>query len=311
MDCHLEKKIRLSENPEYNSLYPWSLQEINEKEEKVGNDQIPWSWSLYFTASELRHNYSVDVEKPNESDIDENTGRPQENEVITAILRSGACKNGLLEDKVFYSMFGTDRMINQFELQIHKSEESSYREKCHMWGCVSYTSEIDFRNYTTEDTVIIYLSLSPQRFEKITKLINDRCVDTLQICLSGVSGLYSEWSPSISTNYVKILADTKDQEVITQDGCQIDPPRLGDVYKFDMTVIQHHKLNPEQRLGSINSDKLFEEPTSYEGSSIEEQEYRDKDALNLTHLARNEAALAKLRFPIWLIFMVLCVLLIK
>lgn len=63
MDYNLENKILLSEDSEYKNLYSWSLQEFNKEGEKIGKDQIPWCWSLYFTASELRLCHSFEINK--------------------------------------------------------------------------------------------------------------------------------------------------------------------------------------------------------------------------------------------------------
>jgi len=347
VDYHLERKIKLSEEPEFKNLYSWSLQELNEEGEKVGSDQVPWEWSLYFTASEVRYNNTIDIEKSDEPSEEENTAQTHESESITAILHPGICRDGkYLEDDTSYSMFGTNRRIKQFGLRIQENKEGGDREGCHIWGCVSYTTEVDFRDETTDDTVEIYLSLSPTQFNTIAELIKTRRADILQVRLGRVSGFYSEWSPSISTNNIKILAASKDQEVIARDGCEIEPPRLGDVGEFNLMVTQRHKLNPKQDLRSINIDKLFEDPNDYEEDVNEEQEYQefqpdkdslilaqledpddyeedvneeqeyqelqpDKDSLILAQLARNEVTLAKLRTPIWLIFFVLCFLLAK
>ena len=50
MDYYLEKKIQLSEDSECQSIYPWSLQELNEKGE-VDTAQVPWQGGLYFVMS--------------------------------------------------------------------------------------------------------------------------------------------------------------------------------------------------------------------------------------------------------------------
>ena len=130
-----------------------------------------------------------------------------------------------------------------------------------------------------------------------------------------MSGFYSEWSPSITAYSIKVLAAEKEQDVVTDKGCEIDPPRLGSVGEFSLKFTQRHKLNPKQDLRGINVDKLFEK--SYddeEGLAAEKknQDFKgDKDALMLSQLARNEEALKKLSIPIWFIFIALCYLLIK
>lgn len=311
MDYHIENKILLSEDSEYKSLYSWSLQEFNNKGEKIGFDQIPWRWDLNFTASELRYHYSVNKNKSNN---DEDS--TQENEFITAILHPGICRDGQsLEDDVSYSMFGTNRIIKEFILRIQKIEDGGDNELCYLLGIVSYTTELDFRKITTDDTIDITLRLSPQRFNKIAELIKTQLIDILELALVGVPGFYSEWSPSISTENIKILSAQEEPVVIKKDGCKIDPPRLGEVIEFSLVIIQRHKLNLKQDLRGVNIDKLFydfddssEESIEKEGS---QESQSDKASLMLSQLTRNEKALNQLRIPIWLIFIILCFLLIK
>lgn len=316
MDYHLEREIRLSEESKYKNLYSWSLQEFNEEGEKIGSDQVPWAWSLYFTASELRHHHSIEIDRSNESDDEKNNAPVEESETIYAILHPGICRDGKwLEDDTSYSMFGTNRRVKEFGLRIHKLEDDDGKERCSLWGCVSYTTEIDFRDETTEDIVEIYLWLAPNRFNRIVELIKDRRADIVQIRLGGVSGFYSEWSPSISTNNIKILAASEDQKIIFPENCEIVPPRLGDVGEFNISITQRNMINPKQDLRGIDINKLFEEPDDYEEEVYEGQEITesqpDKVSLLLTQLGRNEMALAKLRAPLWLIFIVLLLLLIK
>lgn len=308
MDYHLENKIVLSEESEYKSLYSWSLQELDKSGQKIGLDQIPWAWSLYFTASEFLSSYSLVVK-------DEPT---KEKEHISAKLHPGICRDGKWKRDVSYSMFGTARRIKSFELCISKIEENKDNKdnkdskKCHIWGSPSYTTEIDFRNETTEDIVIINLYVSDQQFYKLVDLIKLGRIDILEIRLNGVSGFYSEWSPAISTNHIKILTDdSKDQKVIMKDGCKIEPPRLGAVGEFNITAIQRHKLNPKQDVGIIDVDQLFEEPENEDLDEQNEEKSPDKNTLILTQLVRNEEALNKLSTPLWLIFMAFCALLIK
>ncbi len=212
-------------------------------------------------------------------------------------------------------MFGTNRKINKFDLCILKDEENNGQKKCHIGGVVSYTVEVDFMNETVDDAVIIYLYFSSQQFNKLAKLIKSQGVDILEVRLSQVSGFYSEWSPSINTNNIKILGDPESQKIIMQDGCEIDPPRLGDVDEFNMTITQRHKLNLKQDLRSVSLDKLFEGSDNYEEEFLEKKKcqnsQRDQDSLILSQLVCNEATFRKLRRPIWLIFIGLCVLLIK
>lgn len=313
VDYHIENKILLSEDSEYKNLYSWSLQEFNNEDKKIGCDQVPWPWSLYFTASELRHYYSVDISK---SENDEDEEQTRESEGITAILHPGVCYDGeSLEDYVTYSMFGTNRTIKKFTLRIQKVEDGSNNESCRLCGCVSDTMEVDFKDITTDDTIDIILRLSSQRFNKIAEITKTRCADILQLCLNGVPGFYSEWSPSIATSSIKVLTTQKEQVIVKKHDCKIDPPRLGHISEFSLSIIQRHKLNLKQDLRSISIDKLFYDfDDTSEESTIEEdsqESQSDKVSSMLSQLAHNETVLNQLCIPIWLIFIALCILLMK
>lgn len=304
MDFHLDNEIRLNNKTENESLYSWCLQEINSEGTQVGRDLIPWNWSFHFTASELRliqgfefgeESFLDDDEKVSE---DENKGF-QDTEVITATLHPGICIDGKwLEDDPRFSMLGTDRTITEFSLRISAVDEGE-KEYCNVWGCVSYTSEIDFRDETTPDTVQIYLGLSKERFDRLADLISSKTIDVVRIGVSRVAGFYCDWSPSITTNSVKVLARGSEQEIDVPEGCEIEPPRLGDVEKFDLTLITRGKFNLKQNFNTLNISKIFED--EYEVYEEEEEivEPEDVNKLLLTQIARNQAELLKLKKPVW------------
>lgn len=316
MDTHLENTIRLNKESKYENFYEWSLQEYDENGGKIGDAQIPWKWGLHFTASELRYQQSITINGSDVSDDKENNEQPYEAESILATLHSGICLDGKeLKNDTLYTMFGANREIKKFVLHIEKLEDSDAQDRCHIWGSVSYTSEIDFRNETTDDEIHIYLSLAPKRFYKLVDLIKAKRADMLQVYLRDVSGFYSEWSPSISAYNIQVLTDSKEeQKIILPEGCEIDPPRLGQVGEFSISVVQRNIINPKQDFSAIDIDKLFEESTDYEEDFIEPEEaietQPDVSSQLLAQLERNEKALAKLQTPLWLIFIILFLLLL-
>jgi hypothetical protein len=312
MDYHLEKEIRLNDKTEHESLYSWCLQEIGSKGEQVGRDLIPWEWSFHFTASELRLNQGVEFGELSLFDDEEpeQEKKFKDTEIITATLHPGICTDGkYLEDDPRFSMFGTDRAITEFTLRIYKIDDKD-KESCSMWGGVSYTSEIDFRDETEPDSIEIHLGLSKERFNNVAHLISNKSVDVVRVGLSRVSGFYSDWSPSISTNSVKVLTRGSDHEIKKPDGCDIDPPRLGEVGKFDLTLITRCKLNPKQNLKTLKLSKLFEDDleTYEEEVAIEEQE--DVTKLLMAQIANNQVEIIKIRKPLWLVVILLAILLL-
>lgn len=317
MDYHLDKKIRLNNQTKHESLYSWCLQEIGDNGEQIGRDLIPWEWSFHFTASELLLNQSFKFGElsifEDEEEKEEDTTF-KDSEVITANLHPGVCDDGKrLESDPRFSMFGTDRGITDFSLRVNAVYDGK-KEYCKVWGCVSFTSEIDFRYETTPDTVQIYLGLTKDKFDKLATLISNKTIDVVRVGVSKVSGFYSDWSPSISTDNVKVLVRGSEQKIDIPEGCEIEPPKLGDVGEFELTIITRSKLNPKQCFKALNITKLFEEDfEAYEEDEeeVEVEEPEDVKKLLLAQIARNQLELLKLKTPVWLITLFLGLLLLS
>jgi len=237
----------------------------------------------------------------------------EETESITAILHPGFCNDGKwLEQDTVYSMFGTDRKIRDFSLTIDKLDDEDTTEHCYVSGFVSYTAEVDFLNETIDDMVFIGMFLSPQRFNNLAEIIKTKKADTVRVILSRVVGFYSEWSPSIRTSNIKILTRGGDQKIVHPEGCDITPPRIGQVGEFELSISHRSKLNPKQDFREINIDKLFEEEEEEETDLV--GEFTEMESVTnkvlLTQLVRNELAIEKLRTPLWLIYFLLLLFLL-
>lgn len=302
MDYHLEREIRLNNKSEHEGLYKWSLEEFDSDGDKVGSDQIPWNWSFHFSISELRLIQGVEFGElsffeDEEDEPNKEEQKLEESEAILATLHPGYCTDGKwLENDTRFSMFGTNRTISDFSLRIYKVEKEE-DEHCSIWGGVSCTSEIDFRDETSPDSIELQLALSADRFDKLAGLISRKEIDVARMSLSRVSGFYSEWSPSISTSRVKVLARGREQEIIKPDECDIEPPRLGEVEKFDLTLITRCKLNPKQDFTTLNISKLFDKEEVYEEES---EEPEDITKTLLVKIALNQAEIIKLKTPLWI-----------
>jgi hypothetical protein len=83
-------------------------------------------------------------------------------------------RNGELVDDVTFSMFGTNRAIRDFTLQVRPRDDSADAERCDAWGSVSYTTESDFRNKTIEDCIEFYFYVKPETFARYIALIGAR-----------------------------------------------------------------------------------------------------------------------------------------
>lgn len=257
MEHHQDRRVVLSTESEFQNLYSWSLQEIKEDGTKDGRDQIPWEWTLYFTATALTLSDTFAVEESYRDAETEPSVRQRQS--IAAKLTPGSTwGRGRYTS---YSMLGTARKISEFSLSIEPLSEGMERETCKAWGSVSYTSEIDFRDDTTDDTVIFYLCVSAETFALYAQKIAARQIDDAVLRVGGVDGFYSDWSPSISTYDVKVLTAYKEHAVEIAPGCEIVPPRLGRVREAELYLRRKCSLDPEPDGDAEDQWSADEDPT--------------------------------------------------
>jgi hypothetical protein len=207
-----------------------------------------------------------------------------------------------------FSMFGTGRTIKRFELHIERLKNENEPERCMTWGCVSYTSEVDFRNETTEDCLIFMMYLSPRRFAAYAEKIASSAVDEVFLRLTGVSGFYSDWSPGISTDHVKVLTGGREHEVATPDDCDINPPRLGDVNEAQVYFRSKCDLRKETPEEDDDAPDDEEEASAEPNRTLE-----DVQAIHgLSAIVEKSAkTLSSLRMAAWLFCLLLIILIFK
>jgi hypothetical protein len=134
-------------------------------------------------------------------------------------------------------MFGTDRIIKSFQLEIHPITDADKQESCSAWGSVSYTDtdEIDSIG-TTDDCVTFYLFVKLDTFARYGAKVAHGLVDEIILSVKSVAGFYSEWSPSISTDRVKVLVTGEEHKVTLPTGLSFKPPRLGEVGSAELFI---------------------------------------------------------------------------
>lgn len=258
MDFHIDRRVILSEESEYKNLYDWSLKEIDGDGKQVGRDLIPWAWGVSFTARNLvlteTLSLSSEMLSSSSDDGDSNTKREAtKRQSIRATLRpwdlEPYCQTG-------FSMFGTGRALSKFDLVIYKLQEGDGEERCVAWGSVSYTSEIDFREDTTDDVLIFNLFICSDRFARYAERIAGRTVDEVVFRVRGVAGFYSDWSPSITADSIKVLTNSEEHKIQNPDDCTIKPPRLGEVAEAEL---HFHRIIRLERTETKETDE-DEEP---------------------------------------------------
>ncbi len=83
------------------------------------------------------------------------------------------------------------------------------------------------------------LYVQPETFEHYVQMVRAAEVDAAFLRVGRVAGFYSDWSPSISTDSIKVLTDyEKGHPVEIPEGSEIVPPRLGKVGKVSLTLLR-------------------------------------------------------------------------
>ena len=255
----------------YKGLYDWCLQELVEDGSQAGRDLIPWNWSLYFTARELRVRDSIEMRPDLRAATDATLTQVLQRVSIFGNLVPGDRKDTRSSDRPRYSMLGTEREMSNFELMISEVEDGQ-SERCTCWGNVSSSAEIDFRDINWPDTVLFDVHVSSDRFRHFLSLLRSGRVDDVVLRVGSVSGFFSDWSPGISTDHIKILTDRKEHAVEGAVGSCVVPPRLGTVGEAELSFVQKtafdalgpvaYEIEPEHEKASLAHSQAAERPAS-------------------------------------------------
>lgn len=261
MDYHLDYGLRLHTEPEYKSLYSWAINEVGADGCSIDRDQIPWAWTLLFSATSCVLTNRLEIEAQfSLASESEDPPRIERDQVIRMTLRPGIRKNGEFARDVTFSMFGTKRAIRDFTLEIRPLDDSAKAEHSNAWGSVSYTAEIDFRNETADDCIWFYLYVKPETFARYVALIDQGAIDTIIFSVKSVDGFYSEWSPSISTDKVKVLVGGAEHKLDLPPDFQGEPPRLGRVHDARLLLLRRLELGEDSRSPPAIDDRADPTP---------------------------------------------------
>lgn len=303
MDFHLNREIRLIKEVEYKNLYSWALQEFD-GDESVSSKLISWPWGLHFIASELQHVKHIEITNYKEEKF-KNTN----SEYIQVTLIPDVREFLNVQSVPRFSMFGTEREIKNFSLTMRCLEKEEDTEHCQAWGIPRYTSEIDFRRHTTDDEIGFDVWLTRKNFDDLRYLIHSKSEDDkLNFYVRGVSGFYSEWSPAISTYYVKVLTAYEEQKVVKSEEYS-EPPRLGNVSEFTLYFTRRSALTSKIEFNELD-DRAgnFDREVQPKEKNLAEIEF---NTALLTQLNKLQTHITKLHIPLWIIAAFLFVLLLR
>lgn len=295
MDYHIENRVVLSANDRHQNLYSWSIKEFDAAGKQIGGDKIPWAWNVFFAAHDLSSVASLKIESGSKANGGD---RAKFTEVIQGKLKPLSRRR----DVESYSMFGTKRKLESIDVLIYKAALGE-EERCHVWGSPSYTSEWDFENVTEPDCLQFYLHVLPDKFGQLSELLRSIIPYEVVVRVGRVNGFYSEWSPSIRTYAIKVLASAKEQQLENPEGLQADTPVLGQVGEFEISFKRQSEL--KQQSSSIEDDDSDEMPNSIPAV------VNEAPGVSLSQLVSLEKLVRKSLIPLWLILAALLLLLFK
>lgn len=257
LDYDLDLKVSLETETKHQSLYKWCLKETKENGDQ-GRDLIPFQWSTAFHSTSFGVQRSISSQHSFRFDQEDEI-KPLEfskEDVIFGKLESGYYDNdGWRAPSI--AMVGSSRKVLDISLRIKRIDDVQ-QETCQVWGSVAYESENDFRNEREEDTLLISFYLEHEKFNSLFELVSKNQVNRLTVRLSDVEGFYSEWSPSISTNFIKVLGRVETHGLQVDEEWKKRIPTLGKVGEASLTVERTLEAKMTERVDEYADDWLSE-----------------------------------------------------
>lgn len=240
MGIHLDHGVRLNSSPKHRSLYPWALNEVDSLGNILSNDYIPFAWSSPFVGTSCAIRDGVNLHHPitdGEQLIEARYDRSIRIALMPACYDFGGSRPAI------FSMFGTDRIIENFTLSIypipHEKTGSSYA-----WAIVSNTYELDFESTHDDDHIGFEMHVDVDAFSRYEAAICSGLIEEIFFTAEGVSGFYTEWSPSISARRVKVLTSSQNHPVELPPSTTITLPRLGDMSGSSLMIRRQFSFTP-------------------------------------------------------------------
>lgn len=298
MESNLDLKVSLNENPERSTFGKWCLDEYDSNDKKVDGDYIPWAWSCYFKSDQLRVVRHLELNRYDENYVLLDKPRSDYKVSVVGDLLSGRSDEDSFLDRVSYSMFGTNRTIEKFHLSINVARDQDELHGCKIYAIPSYNSEdSNFRSQTVDDFFGIDIYINEDELKDIVKAVESKNSDSIVLRISGVSGFYSHWSPTINTSHIKIL--TSYHTISKSDGSIISPHLVGTADEFWISLTKKSEKNldlePDTEIAKNKPEKTTREDLASLSNSV--------DSLR--------AITNSLKRPLWLIFTALLIVILS
>ena len=150
--------------------------------------------------------------------------------------------------------------------------------------------------------------MKSKKFNELVKLIENRSIDSVRLSISKIDGVYAQWTPTITTQYAKIL--TLDNIVDDVDLNEFEGTTVGKVGEFDISFITHSKLNIKQDSRSIDFNNEFSNDEDEAAKSFfnTPKIIPNNNEANLNQIIK---LFNSLKIAVWFVFAALLLLLFK
>jgi len=337
LNHELNRIIKLIEDAD-NSLYKWHLQEYDSNGDKAGLEFITQQiGSIYLSVERLTY-----INNFKRWGYDDDSSEFRESEHIYGTLTVDAPGVPSWRQNTL-SMFGTDREIKYFFLEIYRIDDgesgdnwnrarplnkelrNSKKENCYMTGLIGRKEDgdLDVDPHDAEDSLFLSVYLNEERFNKIVQHVKDG-TKVRHIRLGHVDGFYNVWTPSIHLESIKILSDDTSflekeeqhlQQVDIPKKSDITPPRLGKVYGFDMMfeIISNIPIHNDKENEDEDEDVYKDDNDT--GNLIKSESSADVVSSQISQISDAGLKLSKisldaLLIPLWIIAITLLLILI-
>ena len=229
---------------------------------------IPWNGSIGFEAIEISCTSTVNIVDKDVS-IDFERSSPKQNadgdfKFDEDKTIEGKLKLRLEDTGPRLSMFGTKELINDFTFIIATGSQLN-REGTELEGGIRYGG-FNIHHGETEDTeyLRIMVGINQQRFDEISKLINQKRLNSFLIDIGGVEGFYRELSADFGNRFNPLKV-----KVLTTE---IDHHKIPKKYKKEVRVLGKAE---RVRIDAVTSQSFSEEDNHQVGDNENEKDERD------------------------------------
>lgn len=299
MENFFNRKVDISYTPKSWIDLEWHLNEYDQNGTIANKDLIPWKWTLDFTCETLSVRRLISNTR-----IFFEDGSSSELKKSIKINGKLASIGGEWNQALDYSFLGTDRKIETFNFEINEATDDE-PEGCSLFGFpkFEYESSKNFSKVVSNDMLWISVRLKTEKINEIASLIDKNLLENVVLSIGSADGLFSKWSPTSYTNFIKILAD----------GCEIEglnseknkPLIVGNVEEFTLAL----NSKEFQLVSTIDADAENSKQEILDRAASDHNEWIKSLIANA--VTTTSSSLKSLLLPLWLIFTLLIFLLFK